>query len=171
MTVAFPADFYGADGVPFQRHLGMGLRRERPDGPATVSLAPRAEVVEGGDEQSPAAVFTVAEVAAAICAADAVWQHDPDGFSEMMPVLLTTGARFQLGAGGRGEITASATFGGDGAAILERLRRVRKASLAVDVEVRDEADQLAGVAEVDIYLRLMNRESFDAMLAPETSGS
>lgn len=154
--VEFPADFYGAHRVPFQQHVRMGFSRSAPDGPAVVSLAPRPELIGPDGEHSPAAVYGVAEVAAAVCASDSVWQHDPEGLTDERPVLLTTRVRFRLGEPGCGEIRAYAAFDGDGAEILRRLRKRRKVRFTIDVRVLGDDDRFVGEAEVDIYLREMD---------------
>lgn len=158
----FPTDFYGAANVAFQRHLRLSLTRERPDGPAKVTLAPRTELTEPGGAQSPAAIFTVAEVAAAIRAADLVWEHDP----EMLPslVLLTTKARFRCDDHVCGAVHGHASAGGDASAISAGLDRTRKTSVQVVVEVLDDEGAGVGQATFDIYLRRMSRENLEAMV-------
>jgi hypothetical protein len=146
-------DFYGFTDVRFHRHLGMAFERAHARAACDVTLpAPRGERV------SPAAVFTVAEVAGAMAASEGLLPHAAEILAVAKPMLLTTRVQFSALRDGHGTIRATARMTGDGAAAVDKLRRVRKVKVQVEVDLFDAGDARVGTATVHCYIRLMSQE-------------
>ncbi|MFL5884347.1 MAG: hypothetical protein ACJ77M_04695 [Thermoleophilaceae bacterium] len=173
MSVTYPDDFYGFPQVPLHVHLGMRFLRERPDGPATVVLPALPEFTHEDGTQSPAAVFTIGEVAAGIAVCDALMLHATEAETEMMPLVLTRETRFTPRAPARGELRSRTGFVGDSGAAVEKLKRSRKVRVETEARLYDEHDEVVGELLVSFYVRLMPLERLKAMagaLTPRMAG-
>jgi hypothetical protein len=146
-------DFYGFTDVRFHRHLGMVFERADASAACEVTLPARSD-----QRVSPAAVFTVAEVAGAMAVSEGLLPHAAEILAVAKPMLLTTRVHFQAVGDGRGTIRARARMAGDGADAVEKLQRVRKVKVQVEVELSDADQKRVGTATVYCYIRLMSQE-------------
>jgi len=163
VRVPYPDDFYGFVDMPFHQHLGVRFTRPDPYEPAIVGLPPRPDLLGRDGEQSPAAVYTVAEIAAAMAACDAIVPHAPDIMATMKPAMLTVGASFEALRPAYGELTADARVRGDGARAVERLRTAKKVKMDIDIEVSGDDGEPVGRATVHFYVRLMDESRLRAI--------
>ena len=162
----YPADFYGFPAIPFHVHLGMTFERPDPDGPAVLTVPARPEIVDAHGLQSPAAVYTVAEVSCGVAAADALLLHQTMGGSETTALVLTRRIKFWRKGPARGAIHSDTWVAGDADAALERLLRVRKVDVETWSHVYDEHGALACEMQAFFYARLMHRDRLRAMAGP-----
>lgn len=146
-------DFYGFTDVRFHRHLAMAFARAHPGAPCEVTLP-----AEPDQPVSPAAVFTVAEVAGAMAVSEGLLPHAAEILAVAKPMLLTTRVRFQTLADAKGTVRARARMAGEGADAVQRLRKVRKVKVQVEVDLFDATQQQVGAATVYCYIRLMSQE-------------
>ena len=160
-------DFYGFANVPFHRHVGMRFEHGAEQ-PLVVAL-PQGDH-ELGAERSPAAVYTVAEVAASLAACDALATHASELPEEAMPVMLVSGASFRALAPARGEIRARTSFVGDAAETVRRLTTARKVRATIAVELVGTDDEVAAEAEIYLYIRMMSERRLHAMRAAALGG-
>jgi hypothetical protein len=172
-TVEYPPDFYGFPQVPFHIHLGMTFERERPDGPAVVTLPAAPETVADDGRGSLAAVYTVGEVACGIAVCDALLLHAAEADTAMTPLVLTREARFRPNGRPRGAIRSETRFVGDSQAAVRRLRTSRKVKVQTAARLWDGEGELAGEMDVFFYVRLMELSRLEAMagaLTPRMAG-
>lgn len=163
-AAAYPDDFYGFPEVPLHIHLGMRFLRPDPAGPAVVVLPALDEIVESDGTHSPAAVFTVGEVAAGIAVCDALLLHAAEAETAMIPLVLTRQTRFVPGPSrAKGEISSTTSIEGDDGAAAQRLRRSRKTQVEAKAELRTADGAVVGRSSVNFYVRLMDRERLEAM--------
>lgn len=156
-----PKTFWGFVDVPF--HQRMGIRFTRDDDGRTVVRVPSSPEVVGADgEQSPAALYSSAEIASALQACEDLASEAerlPEGY---YPVLLARELRFRQVAPAFGEVAARAVFKDDRDAVLERLLSKRKANATLGVRIEAGGDPVAE-AETDFYFRIMSEERLLAM--------
>lgn len=159
----YPDDFYGFREVPFHVHLGMTFERPDPTGPALVTLPAQPHLLDADGLHSPAAIYTVGEVASGISICDALMLHAADAGTTLMPLVLTRRAVFTPVAVTGGDIRSRAVFVGDVPAATERLRRSRKVNVEVECALLGAGDGLVGRVHVYFYVRLMELRRLEAM--------
>jgi hypothetical protein len=149
-------DFYGFTEVRFHRHLGLAFERAGDADECQVTLpAPDDRPV------SPAAAFTVAEVAGAMAVSEGLLPHAAEILAVAKPMLLTTRVHFRALADGRGTVRAEARMTTGGAVAVEKLQRVRKVKVEVEVDLFDVVETRVGTATVYCYIRMMSQELLD----------
>jgi len=169
-TGPYPDDFYGFRDVPFHVHLGMRFERPDPEGAAVVTL-PAGNSLRGPDgAQSPAAVYTVGEVASGISVCDALALHGAGENTTLVPLVLTRSTTFEPREDVSGALRSRARPAGDAKAATERLRSARKVSLAVKCEVLGEDDTPAGDISVDFYIRMMSLDLLESIAGQMVPG-
>jgi hypothetical protein len=167
----YPDDFYGFRDVPFHVHLGMRFQRPDPEGAAVVTLPPAPGLLNPDGTQSPAAVYTVGEVASGISVCDALALHGAGEDTTLVPLVLTRRTGFDAaGSPPRGELRSRARFAEDAEAATERLRTGRKANLEVECQVLTEDDGVAGNLRVYFYVRLMSLSRLEAIAGQMVPG-
>jgi hypothetical protein len=159
----FPDDFYGFREVPFHVHLGMTFERPDPSGPAVVTLPAQPHLLDRRGAHSPAAAYTVGEVASGISVCDALALHGAGADTDLMPLVLTKRTVFRPATSARGDLRSRARFVGESGEAAERLRSSRKVSVEVACTVLGEGEQLAGEVHVYFYVRLMQLSRLEAM--------
>ena len=162
----YPADFYGFPAIPFHVHLGMTFARPDPDGGAVLTIPAKPEIVGPGGQQSPAAVYTVAEVACGVAAADALLLHQTMGGDETTALVLTRRIAFWPKRPAYGAISSETWLVGDADAALAKLLRTRKVDVETWARVRDESGSTACEMQAIFYARLMDRSRLQAMSGP-----
>jgi acyl-coenzyme A thioesterase PaaI-like protein len=161
-----PGDFFGFRNVPFHQHLGLAFERaEAGDGAAVVALPAAPELMDAGGLHAPAAAYTIAEVASALAACDALAALAPEIGPELKPVMLARRARFAPCGPLRGRIEAHARFVGDAAETIERLQTVRKATVPLEVRILSGDGSLGAEGSFDFYVRMMAESRLQAMTA------
>ena len=152
--------FYAVPTVPFNVHLGIVFGRE-PSGEPRISLPPKPEISGPDGQHSVAAVYTLGDVASAVKACDAIWPRAAE--MGMIPLLLTTWARFRPHGPARGTIRAVTSLAGD----LEKTMATgsRKATIEIAAELVGEDGAGVGEYQTRIYARLMERSRAQALAA------
>jgi hypothetical protein len=161
--IGFPEDFYGFREVPFHIHLGMRFERPEPGGRAIVTLPASADICDADGLHSPAAVYTVGEVATGIEVCDALLLHAAEAETTLMPLVLTTISRFWQRGPARGDIHAETEFVGDTGAEAQKLRENRKTKVETRARLYGDGSTLAGEMQVFFYVRLMELSRLEAM--------
>jgi hypothetical protein len=159
------ADYFGFREVPFHRHLGVRFWRESEHEPPLVGL-PAAMACGAGATHSPAAVYTIAEIASALAASDTLAGEVSEFSDALIPVMLATGASFTVLRDARGDIFARAALQEDPAATVERLRIARKVRIRILTRVFDnDAGEEGAVGELELrfYIRLMDERRLQAI--------
>lgn len=171
-TGPYPDDFYGFRDVPFHVHLGMRFERPDPEGDAVVTLPPAPRLLNPDGTQSPAAVYTVGEVASGISLCDGLALHgggDDDG--ELVPLVLTRRTEFApAAAAARGDLRSRARFAEDADAATARLRTGRKANVEVACEILAADDEVVGNLHVYFYVRLMSLSRLESIAGQMVPG-
>jgi hypothetical protein len=152
--------FYGVPTVPFNIHLGFVFEREH-SGEPRISLPAKPEISGPDGQHSIAAVYTLGDVACAVQACDAIWPHATD--KGMIPLLLTTWARFVPHGPARGTIRAVTGLAGDLEGALAK--GSRKATIEVTAELVGEDGAGVGEYRTRIYARLMEPSRAQALAA------
>jgi hypothetical protein len=166
----FPDDFYGFRDVPYHVHLGMRFERPDPAGAAVVALPPAASLLTPGGAHSPAAVFTVGEVASGISVCDILALHGAGEDTELVPLVLTRRTSFEPGAEVAGELRSRARFDDDAERAAERLRSARKANVEVGCEILGEGGAGAGRMRVYFYVRMMSLSRLETIAGQMVPG-
>lgn len=159
----YPDDFFGFTRVPYHPHLGLRFTRPGPGQPGVVTLPASGDVTGPDREQSPAALYTVAEVGGALAVCDALLPHAADILEVMRPTMLTVHGELRCERPAVGAIHARACGLTDGDAAVKRLRRKRKARVTIDVELVDERDCVAARASFGFYVRFMEEQQLRAL--------
>jgi hypothetical protein len=166
----YPDDFYGFRDVPFHIHLGMRFERPEPAGPAVVTLPGGDSVLGAEGAHSPAAVYTVAEVASGISVCDALALYGAGEDTTLVPLVLTRHTSFEPRADVGGELHSRARLAEDPEAATGRLRATRKASIEVECDVLGEDDTLAGRLGARFYLRMMSLSLLESIAGQMVPG-
>ncbi|HXR61558.1 MAG TPA: hypothetical protein VN732_09545 [Solirubrobacterales bacterium] len=171
-TGPYPDDFYGFRDVPFHVHLGMRFERPDPNGDAIVTLPPAPELLNRDGTQSPAAVYTVGEVASGISLCDALALYGGGGDDEeLVPLVLTRRTEFAPApAAARGDLRSRARFAEDADAATERLRTGRKANVEVECDILAADDEVVGTLRVYFYVRLMSLSRLESIAGQMVPG-
>lgn len=161
--------FWGFLDVPFHQQMGITFRRE-DDGTAVVGLPHDPELVDEDGEQSPAALYSIAEIASALRVCDEMAdeaKYLPEG---MYPVMLARNVRFQCLAPARGAIEAHTRLLGDRDELVTKIKTKRKGMVEIAVGVSDDEGSKAAEARFDFYVRVMSEERLLAMTAAAVGG-
>lgn len=164
-------EFYGFMEIPFHRYLE--LEPFRPDEKATthICMPAESERMFEGDVPSPAAVYTLLEMTAAMVAADLLDEHSPDVSREgMHMVVITTHLDFRYLRDGRGKITARGHLVSDLEEAGRQMEARRKCKMVAATEVIDEDGNVLGEADVHLYFRLMRTTGVVRAMAGEAGG-
>lgn len=162
--------FFGFTDVPFHMHVGLRFRRRDPDAPADVTLPPSTELTSPHGEHSPAALYTLAEVASGLAASEALSMEQRTPDDGLLPIMLATQATFRPVKPARGEIRAEPRLVGDAAEKAERLAVTRKVTLLMETSLTTVDGLLAAQATFSFYLRLMRKTSLLAMRVAARGG-
>jgi hypothetical protein len=147
------------------------MRFERPDpGGAAVVTLPAGSAPGPDGVQSPAAVYTVGEVASGISVCDALALHGAGEDTTLVPLVLTRSTTFEPGSEVSGDLRSRARLVGDAEAATERLRSARKVRVAVVCEVLGEDEALAGRVDVDFYIRMMSLDLLESIAGQMVPG-
>jgi acyl-coenzyme A thioesterase PaaI-like protein len=156
--------FWGFPDVPFHQQMGIEFERE-PDGSAVVSLPHEAELVDEREEQSPAALYSVAEIASALRVCDELSVHEDELPAGYYPVMLAREVRFRSVAPARSAIAARTRLIDSRDQFVEKLRTRRKSMVRIAASVTDAEGAGVADAEFDFYVRIMSEERLLAMTA------
>jgi acyl-coenzyme A thioesterase PaaI-like protein len=150
--------------VPLHRHLGIDLERE-PSGAPHATMAGKPELLAPGGIHSPAAVYVLADVAAAVSLVDEIAPAALETGQAAM--FLTVAAEFRPVGPAAGKLLTSAQ-------VTEGLRRAqdgrppKKATVGVSAHVSSEGGEPAAEHHASFYVRFMEPDSLRAMM-PESS--
>jgi acyl-coenzyme A thioesterase PaaI-like protein len=145
--------FWGFLDVPFHQQMGITFRRE-DDGTAVVGLPHDPELVNEDGEQSPAALYSIAEIASALRVCDEMAdeaKYLPEG---MYPVMLARNVQLL----------------GDRDELVTKIKTKRKGMVEIAVGVSDDEGSKAAEARFDFYVRVMSEERLLAMTAAAVGG-
>jgi acyl-coenzyme A thioesterase PaaI-like protein len=152
-----PENFYGLPDLPFNIHLGMQFERRALGGDATLRLPLDECLLDANVSVHRSAVYTLGEVAAAVCVLDAL--------GPAMPVfLLTVAGEFRPVAPARGTVWTSAEVAGEPADWLESLRTKRKVQVAGKVSIFDEDGRVAAEMSATYLARKLSGALASALL-------
>jgi acyl-coenzyme A thioesterase PaaI-like protein len=152
-----PENFYGLPSLPFNLHLGMEFERPAPGEDATLRLPLQECNLDANVTVHRAAMYTLGEVAAAVCSLDAI--------VDAMPVfLLTLGGEFRPVAPARGTVWTSAELVGEPEDLLELLGTRRKAEVTSKVSVFDEDGRLVADMSATFLARKLTGALANALL-------
>lgn len=141
-----PDNFYGLPDLPFHLHLGMEFERPAPGDDATLRLPLAEHKLDADVTVHRAAMYTLGEVAAAVCALDAL--------VDVLPLLMLTRAgEFRPVAPAHGTVWTSAEFVGEPEGLLESLQAKRKRSVTSKVSIFDEDDRLVAEMSATFLMR------------------
>lgn len=167
---ANPDGFYRFTELPFHRHLGMRFSRSGPSESARVSLPPSPALLDTDGRAAAPALFTLAEVAAALNTCDLLLPEVADLVATYLPTVLTTAGTLRPLAPGSGEIGARATLAGDFATTVDRLRTTRKIEGEATVDLVDEDGTLVAQADFRLHAKLVSERQYRAMAALGSRG-
>lgn len=166
----YPEGFYGFRDVPFHVHLGMRFERPDPAGAAVVTLPAGGPLLNPDGIQSPAAAYTVGEVASGISVCDALALHGGSEDTTLVPLVLTRRTSFTPGEEVRGELRSRARFAEDVEAAIGRLRAARKANVEVACEILAGDEAVAGAMRVYFYVRMMSLSRLESIAGQMVPG-
>jgi acyl-coenzyme A thioesterase PaaI-like protein len=134
------------DLIPFAKFIGLQVKEIGP-GTATVVLPQTPDTINHVQSQHAGALFTAGESASG----GAFIGTFAERMAEITPLAQSAEIRYTKIA--RGDITATATFNADPAAVFEELDREGKVRFTVDVALADGDGN--GVAEMAVqwYVR------------------
>ena len=147
-----PENFYGLPQLPFNIHLGLEFERQDPDAGATLRLPASATNVDDGGAVHRGGMYTVGEVAAAVCVLDSL--------VEALPVfLLTLKGEFHQVQQASGPVYTSARVRAaddDDEDPVERLRARRKMPVTSEVTIYDERDLVVAEMSATFLARVLS---------------
>jgi acyl-coenzyme A thioesterase PaaI-like protein len=152
-----PENFYGLPQLPFNIHLGMEFERPSPDGGALLRLPAAALTHDVGGSVHRGAMYTLGEVAAAVCVLDSL--------VDALPVfLLTLNGEFRKVADPVGSVwTEARPSAGNGP--VDEVRSRRKMNVTGEVSIYDEQDRLVAEMSATFLARVLSNTMATALLA------
>lgn len=156
-----PENFYGLPSLPFNIHLGMEFERPMPGQGATLRLPLGEGQLDADATIHRGAMYTLGEVAAAICVLDALLDAQP-------LFLLTLAGEFRPVAPARGTVWTSAEVDGKPEELLETLGGKRKVPATGKVSVFDEDDRLVSEMSATFLARKLSSTLASALLTDLT---
>ena len=156
--------FWGFPDVPFHQQMGIEFARE-DDGAPDVSLPHDPDLVSEDGEQSPAALYSIAEIASALRVCDELGADAKDLPEGMYPVMLAREVSFRCVAPAFGDIAAHTRLLDDRDELVAKIKARRKGMVRIAVQVADGDRQTAAEAQFDFYVRVMSEERLLAMTA------
>jgi hypothetical protein len=149
-------EFFGFMEIPFHQYLGLEIFRPDEKSTSHICMPAKAERMFEGEVPSPAAVYTLLEMTAAMTAADLLDEHAPSVDREgMNMVVITTHLEFRYLRDGRGKITSRGRLLTDIEEAGKQMQARRRCKMVAATEVLDEDGNVLGEAEVHLYFRLM----------------
>jgi acyl-coenzyme A thioesterase PaaI-like protein len=154
-----PENFYGLPQLPFNIHLGMEFERPSTDDGALLRLPAAAITHDVGGSVHRGAMYTLGEVAAAVCVLDSL--------VEALPVfLLTLSGEFRKVADPVGGVwTAARPSAANGATPVDQVRSRRKMNVTGEVSIYDERDRLVAEMSATFLARVLSNTMATALLA------
>jgi hypothetical protein len=168
-TISYDAGaFFAFPDVPFHQHLGLEFSRH--DGAVVVALPEDAALLDGAGEQSVAAAYAVAEVAAALTACDTLAALAPAFDPELRPVVLARVGRLRERAPARGRLESRTRFVDDPVVTIGRLAARNKATVPIEVQILGGDGATVAEGRIDFYVRMMTESRLRAMTAAVETG-